>query len=242
VRRPAPALGLALQALGFWAALLVAAGSAAASDPFRELPLPDGSRLRYAELRPPGYRREQTVPVLLALPPGDQSEAMVRRALELYWKPLAAHGWLVVSPASPDGRLFFRGAEAALPPLVDFILAHIRVEGGKLHLAGVSNGGRSAFRLALSDPERFASLTVLPGFPPSAADFRQLSRLRSIPVRLFGGGQDTGWVEQMRRTRDRLQELGARVQLTVYPGEGHVPQSLAGGDVLLKALEASRPH
>jgi len=222
------------------AAILLLASSARADRELRRLPLRDGTTLRYAELLPPDYRSDRAYPVLLALPPGDQSAAMVERAVALYWQSLAQHGWIVVSPATPDGRLFFQGAESVLPELMDHVLAAFRVEGGRLHLAGVSNGGRSAFHLAVASPSRFASLTVLPGFPPSAGDFAKLDRLRGLPVALFGGSLDPGWVAQMRRTRARLESLGADVHLTVYPGEGHVPASLAGGAVLLRTLEARR--
>ncbi len=39
-------------------------------------------------------------------------------------------------------------------------------EGGKGHLAGVSYGGLSAYRVITEYPDRFLSLTVLPGVPP----------------------------------------------------------------------------
>ncbi|MFQ5696652.1 MAG: hypothetical protein ACE5IL_00005 [Myxococcota bacterium] len=220
--------------------LLGPAPRASAAGELHTFELRDGGRLEYAELLPPVYRRETRYPLLLALPPGSQTRSMVERALGLYWSKVAAHGWIVVSPAAPGGRLFFRGSERTIPELLDHLARTHALEGDRVYLAGVSNGGRSAFRIATLYPERFAALVALPGFPPEAGDFARLERIRALPIALFGDSLDRRWVEQMERTRDRLRELGGRVTLTVYPGEGHVPASLSGGEVLLRTLESQR--
>lgn len=210
--------------------LLVMPGTAEARHSYHELDLADGGRLRYALVLPDDFDPEKPIPALLALPPGGQDGRMVRAGLERYWGKLAAErGWLVVSPVAPEGVLFFQGSERHIPELLAHILGQYKIEGGRFHLAGNSNGGRSAFRIAVENPDAFVSLLALPGFPPTEEDFARLDRLVGKPVRLFVGSEDRGWIAPMEATRDRLAELGNDVTLTVLPGEGHVPPSLDRG-------------
>lgn len=194
---------------------------------YRRLAVGHGKKLDYALVLPREFDRKRAYPVLLALPPGGQDRAMVEAGVGRYWGLEAARrGWIVVSPVAPDGVLFFKGAEQVLPALMDAIADEFILEGNRFHLAGVSNGGISAFRVAVSWPERFQSLTVLPGFPMTREDIEGLSRLRGMPVHLFAGGDDVKWASAERKTAKMLEDLGIPVAVTVYPGEGHVPASI----------------
>lgn len=207
---------------------------------FRDFVLSGGESLRCAVVLPEDYDPAVAHPVLLGLPPGDQSERMVIAGLTRYWgREAAARGWVVVSPVAPEGKSFVREAAESIPRLVRAIHAEFRAEGGRVHVAGVSNGGRSAFRAAIDDPAAYHSVTVLPGFPPEDADERRLYRLRELPLAMFAGGNDEAWVSRMQRTRDSLVSLGASPTLEIFPGEGHVPPSLTGGR-LFETLEARR--
>jgi poly(3-hydroxybutyrate) depolymerase len=210
-------------------ALFLLANATQAQHTYHELELADGSSLRYALILPQDFDPEQTYPGLLALPPGPQDERMVEAGFSRYWgRQAAEHEWLVVSPVAPQGVMFFRGSERHILPLLAHIRANYKIEGGRFHLAGNSNGGRSAFRIALDNPQEFVSLLALPGFPPEDEDFVHLERLAGKPVRLFVGGEDRSWIEPMQRTRDILAKMGHDATLTVLPGEGHVPPSLDG--------------
>ncbi|WP_420642597.1 hypothetical protein [Candidatus Leptofilum sp.] len=87
-------------------------------------------------------------------------------------------------------------------------------------------------------PEKFASITAVPGFPQSA-DFDQLNKLTQIPINMFVGENDTSWVARMEATEAELQKLDGRVSLTIVPNEGHVIQSLTGAQ-LYDLLDAYR--
>lgn len=218
-KNPIPFVGLCLIA------------TVAGAEPiYHELELAGGGTLRFALVLPRDFDPQRSYPALLALPPGGQDERMVEAGLERYWgRQAAERGWLVASPVAPEGVMFFRGSERYLQELLAHLRASYKIEGGRFHLAGNSNGGLSAFRIALDHPDDFLSLLALPGFPPDDRDFERLERLAGKPVRLFVGGRDKGWIEPMQRTRDVLAGLGADVTLTVLPGEGHVPPSLDGG-------------
>jgi predicted peptidase len=124
---------------------------------FEELELEGGQKLAYALVLPKGFDPVRSYPALLALPPGGQDRAMVEAGLERYWGEAAAErGWIVVSPVAP--RLtFFQGAETQLPALLEHVRSRYTIERGRFHLAGVSMGGISAFRLALDRPELYAA-------------------------------------------------------------------------------------
>jgi pimeloyl-ACP methyl ester carboxylesterase len=129
---------------------------------------------------------------------------------------------VVISPAAPEGESFYTGLDKELPSLLDEVAKFVLFEGGKAHLAGVSNGGLSAYRVITEFPGRFLSLTVLPGIPPDARAFAALDRLQGIPVAAFAGGDDTQWVRGSRETKQELDRLGIPNTLTIVPGEGHV--------------------
>ena len=159
---------------------------------FKELKLPDGKTMRYALVLPISYSPEQTYPVVLALPPSAGAEAHVDMGLTKYWETEArSRGWIVVSPASPAGDQFNTDGHRYLPALLDEIARTIKVEGGRFHLAGVSAGGQAAFRAGTLYPERFLSLTVLPGAAKSQEDFDRLDKLRGINVTMWYGENDT---------------------------------------------------
>lgn len=192
----------------------------------------DNTTIQYGIVLPQNYRPGGSYPVLLALPPGPQTRSMVQAGFDLYWGDAARlDDWVVVSPAAPGTTLYFEGAERLIPEFLDRVAATYPPEGGKFHIAGVSNGGLSAFRIALNHPERFHSLITLPGFPRTDDDFARLDSLTDIPVAMFVGEQDTGWLTEMKRTEQVLSELGGTVSLEIATGEGHVIQSIRGHEL-----------
>jgi poly(3-hydroxybutyrate) depolymerase len=183
----------------------------------------NGRVLEYALVLPAHFDKTAAYPVLLALPPGDQSKELVLAGLRLYWEAEARkRGWVVISPAAPPGSNFYSGAESELPALLDEVAKSVRFEGGKVHLAGVSNGGLSAYRLITENTARFLSLTVLPGIPPDQRAFDALDRLKGIPVAAFVGSEDADWLRGSREAQRQLDALGIANTLEVVPGAGHV--------------------
>jgi len=143
---------------------------------WERLALDSGHELEIAVQLPPDGLGDEPVPVLLALPPGEQDRAMVERGFELYWSAAAAErGWVLVSPAAPTPEGFHGDGLRDLELLLDVLDERFDIAGGRVHLAGVSNGGRSAFALALRDPERIGSLTGAPGMPEPDADPAQVA-------------------------------------------------------------------
>jgi dipeptidyl aminopeptidase/acylaminoacyl peptidase len=197
---------------------------------YYQMTMADGTPLQYGVMLPNNFVEGEMYPVLLAFPPGPQTKAMVEAGMGYWGAEGQARGWVIVSPIAPGGTLFFQGSEQYLPEFVQRIEAIYPPEGGKLHVAGVSNGGISAFRIAIMMPEKFASITAVLGFPQTS-DFDKLDTLTNIPITMYVGENDTSWVERMTATEAELQRLGGQVSLTIVPNEGHVIQNLTGAEL-----------
>jgi pimeloyl-ACP methyl ester carboxylesterase len=187
----------------------------------------DGTKLAYTLVLPAGFDPAKTYPVLLALPPGGQDQETTDSVVDRVWKPEAKkRGWVVVSPVAP-GALFYDPASAKyVPELVAQMEAMFHPEGGKVHLAGVSNGGLSAYRAALDHPELYDDLLTFPGMPPEQSD--DVTRLKALPTADWVGELDSGWREAGEATIAKLKSLGDDAQITVVPGETHILESVGG--------------
>jgi len=202
---------------------------------YHELEMDDGTTIRYALVLPDGFDASKTYPAFLALPPGSQNEGSVDWGLASFGGQVAARrGWIVVSPIAPGGRLYFRGAERYIPSLLDYLESQYHIEGGKFHVGDCSNGGRSAFRVALDYPERFHSVVTFPGYPPRDGDFEDLGRLQGMRIHLFVGEEENrAWIDGAQRAHETLDALGISTHLKILPGEGHVMESLKGDPVIV---------
>ena len=212
----------ALLRLCVLAALAIGSASRAHAAQFESMRMSDGAEIAYALVLPEGFRNDETYPALLAFPGGRQDLESVRGALSRFWEREAAkRGYLVFSPAAPSGRPFYESGAELIPEFLKRQLAAFKIEGGKFHVAGSSNGGVSAFVVAIHHPELFHSLTALAGFPVEQADFERLDRLRDVKISMFVGDGDLYWKEGMEKTRQRLASLGKKVHFEVIPRNGH---------------------
>jgi pimeloyl-ACP methyl ester carboxylesterase len=201
----------------------------------------DGVTIDYVVSAPDGFDSGDEAPLLLAFPPGGQGLDLVRSLVEGTYGPEAQRlGWVVVSPASPNGELYFQGSELLMPGFLDWVETWVTPEGGAPHVAGPSNGGISTFRYAALNPDRILSLTTFPGFPRSEADQAALSQLVSIPTRFYVGGADTAWIGPATEAANTLTTLGADVELTIFEGEGHIISSTRDGTLIFEQLETFR--
>ena len=203
----------------------------------------NGTNIYFIVVMPENYTADSTYPVLITFPPGSQSKELAEGALEAYWITSSIKtGWIVISPISPNDTLYFEGAEKYVPELMAWIKNQFKVEGNKFHFAGSSNGGLSAFRIALDHTQDVQSLTVLPGYPPGPNDYGILDRLKYIPINMYVGEYDKTFRSPMESTYNKLREIKAwRVSLEIRAGEGHVLQKLTSAE-LLAVLETTRPE
>src|SRR6267154_3426803 len=122
-----------------------------------------GLKLTYKAVLPAGYDVAKPHPVVLVFTGGPQTLQIATSTVETDWqKEAERRNYVIIAPASPNGELFFEGADRIFPEFLDFILKTYKVEG-KLHVAGHSNGGLSAFHIAAKYPKYFSTVTGYPG-------------------------------------------------------------------------------
>jgi poly(3-hydroxybutyrate) depolymerase len=136
-------------------------------------------------------------------------------------------GYIVIIPAAPNGQLYFQGGARIFPEFVEQLLRDYKVETGKFHIAGRSNGGLSAFHIAASHPKYFRSLTGFPGLLQPATSAR-VEALRPFCIYMHVGENDTGWREAMEEQSAIFRSKGYKVHFAVEPGMEHSLETLAG--------------
>lgn len=187
-----------------------------------------GIKLQYKVVLPNNYDPAKAYPTVIAFPGGEQSMDTVNGTLERNWKEQAEkRGYIVVIPAAPGGRLFFEGGEKVFPEFFNKILADYNVLDKKFHIAGVSNGGISAFHIAAMYPQYFWSVTGLPGFLPQASPQR-VKALASLCIDMYAGELDPDWAQQEAAQAQGFRSAGMKVEIAVEKGQGHVMETLSG--------------
>jgi poly(3-hydroxybutyrate) depolymerase len=190
----------------------------------------DGTLVDYKVLLPGAYDGHSPLPALLAFPGGRQTIDRLDTGLQRFWGAEAEkRGFLVILPAAPAGVLFFRGGEKIFPEFLDAMLANHNIKDGKFHLAGVSNGGRSAFHVAARHPGYFTSILAIPGFLPDPTP-EKYAALDGLCIVMIAGEKDLRWIEAESRAEAALREAGGNPLRLVSPGDGHLPLLGYSGD------------
>lgn len=188
-----------------------------------------GTTVHYKVVLPNGFDAAKTYPAILAFGGGPQTMQTVEGLLNRNLRPEAEkRGYIVVAPAAPDGELFFQGGDRIFPAFLKNILADYKIEDGKFHAAGPSNGGIAAFHVAAAHPEYFRSVTAFPGYLWQANE-RKLDALTTLCVFMYVGEMDPYmWHDEMRREAEFLSSKGAVARYTVEKGQPHRLETLAG--------------
>lgn len=202
-----------------------------------------GTTVHYKVILPKGYDSAKAYPAVLAFPGGPQNMDTVEGTVERNWHEQAERlGYIVIVPATPTGQLFFeKGAAKIFPEFLTKLLGDFKIQGGKFHIAGVSNGGLSAFHIAASYPEYFWSVTGLPGYLLDANKAR-IAALSKMCVFMYAGEKDTDWLEVERAQATEFRVQGFVVEFSEEKGQGHVMLTLEGPRAarLFKQFEQAR--
>ena len=165
--------------------------------------------MHYKVVLPAGYDASKAYPGIIALGGGPQTMNTVDGVLNRNLRAEAEkRGYIVVAPAAPDGELFFEGGARIFPEFLKAILADYKIQDGRFHIAGPSNGGIAAFHVAAANPQYFLSVTAFPGYmwQPSAAKLQAISKL--CVFMYVGENDDYMWHDEMKREAEFLRAQG----------------------------------
>ena len=202
-----------------------------------------GMTLHYKVVLPNDFDPAKTYPAVLAFPPGSQDMNMVQATLIRNWSVEARkRGYIVVIPAAPEGKLFFNEGSKVFPEFLDKLLSDYKIRGNKFHIAGMSNGGISAFHLAATYPQYFISIIGFPGYLRDATPER-VNALANFCIYMHVGELDERWLTPMQNQAAEFRAKGYPVRITVEKGEQHVIGALngTGSARLFDEIEEKRP-
>jgi poly(3-hydroxybutyrate) depolymerase len=187
-----------------------------------------GVFVHYKLILPNGYDPAKAYPAVLAFPGGPQTMNVVQGTVDRNWRAQAERrGYIVVVPAAPDGDLFFEEGARVFPEFITKLLADFKVDGGKFHIAGMSNGGLSAFYIASMYPQYFLSVTGFPGLLNDATPAK-LKALAGMCINMHVGELDPEWASAMKQQSEQLRAQGYTVRFTIEPHQPHRLETLAG--------------
>jgi len=185
-----------------------------------------GVTVQYKVVLPAGYDAAKTYPGIIALGGGPQTiDGILTRNFRA---EAEKRGYIVVAPAAPNGQLFFEGGARIFPDFLKLILADYKIQDGKFHIAGPSNGGIAAFHVAAANPQYFASVTAFPGYmwEPSTAKLQAISKM--CVFMYVGENDEYMWHGEMKQEAQYLQSKGTVARYTVEKGQPHRLETLAG--------------
>ena len=181
-----------------------------------------GLQVTYKVVLPAGYDAARTYPVVLVFTGGGQQLRGAEGTLNTDWRQEAERrGYIVISPGTPNGELFFDGADRIFPAFLDMIARDYKVPGGTLHVAGHSNGGLSAFHVAAKYPNYFSTVTGYPGLLDGQSDARRIQALKRLCLFMHVGDQDSGWLSAMQQQSENMKRQGFKIQYTVEKNQVH---------------------
>jgi poly(3-hydroxybutyrate) depolymerase len=206
-------------------ALVAAALSLAAGSAHAEILSKSGEFARttveYRVLLPPGFDASKPHPVVLVFTGGAQGIQAAESTLKADWQAEAEkRGYVVISPAAPDGELFFQEGDRVFPAFLDMIRKDYKV-AGKIHIAGHSNGGLSAFHIAAKYPQYFSTVTGYPGLYEENPEADYPAALKGLCLYMHAGDMDPEWRTAMQQEAKAMSAEGFRIKFTVEPNSTH---------------------
>jgi poly(3-hydroxybutyrate) depolymerase len=187
--------------------------------------------VHYKVVLPNGYDAAKAYPAILALGGGPQTMNTVDSVLNRNLRAEAEkRGYIVVAPAAPDDQLFFEDGARIFPEFLKSILMDYKIQDGKFHIAGPSNGGIAAFHVAAANPQYFLSVTAFPGYmwEPAAAKLQAISKM--CVFMYVGENDEYRWHDEMKREAEYLRSKGTVARYTVEKGQPHRLETLAGAN------------
>ncbi len=179
-----------------------------------------GLKVDYKVVLPDEFDPSRPYPLVLVFAGGSQSMRSVNGELSRWTREAERRGYILVSPATPADQLFYESSDKIFPEFLDTILHDYNVLGGRMHVAGASTGGVSAFHVASLYPAYFSSVSVYPGYLGDTTD-PVVEALKPLCIHMYVGERDTDWLRAMKQQSDMFRRRGYSAVLLVAEDQGH---------------------
>ena len=130
------------------------------------------------------------------------------------------YGWFPLSAGATADPRAVQLAQGLLENFLDDACSRYPVDPKRLVLAGFSQGGLMAYRIALHDPERFAGLLAMSSWLPEelAAELEASEAHQQLPALVVHGSEDPMIpIDRAYASRDALLALKVPVAFREYP-------------------------
>jgi len=191
-----------------------------------------GSRGGFSLYVPEYYTRDRAWPLVMALHGGSGNG---RGFLWSWLRDARSHGAILVAPTAVGNTWALLGDDIDTPNLfriLDSVRSRWNVDGQKMLLTGMSDGGTFCYVSGLESASPFTHLApVSATFHPLMAEMADADRLRGLPIHLVHGRLDWMFpVQVARQTHRLLSAAGADVTYReiddlshTYPREMNAP-------------------
>lgn len=179
-----------------------------------------GDKLKYAYNLPKNYEKSKAYHILIA--PGGGTADDTNDFL--FWgSDTKDYDWILIETNAtirPENM-------SLLKEFLDHLKQKFQPNGGKFHIMGFSANSGGAFKIVLSFPEYFHSVTGVPGHPRTTSK-KELIKLKNVKVNFIVGERDGYWLSSAKRFNNTLKELGVDVKLQIVKKGGHVLREIIG--------------
>jgi len=172
---------------------------------------------------PNKYAPEQAWPLVVALHGHGDTAA----AFHDLWKSVTdSLGFVLLTPQGEEraqqgfGWTWGNSAERAVQISIDIVRKAVHVDPQRVYLTGFSLGGSLCYQLGLKYPHIFHGLAPL-GAPFDKKFLSENRTLQNLRVYIGHGMLENNFSTDAQVAANRLQDLGAKVNLVPYEGIGH---------------------
>ena len=142
-----------------------------------------------------------------------------------FWKKFAdAHGYAIVAPTFGAGNWYLEGGVRAVEHMREYCIDNPRMDGSRVYLAGLSNGGTGVTRAARKNPSAYAGLIYLSAIiePDIISDRRYMDGWKGRDVLVLHGAADRRIPEDyVQQAVTSMTLNGVTVTSKFYPAEDH---------------------
>ncbi len=129
--------------------------------------------------------------------------------------------FIFLAPAAPTGKLWLESGKTtwdSLNALIDTISNEYSIDINRLYLTGFSAGGCAVWKLVENFPTKYRAAVPV----SCSGDIRTASNFKHTPIYAIAGANETGYVDGMKKSVNKINNAGGNATFKTIPNAGHV--------------------